>query len=168
MGIGHIAACRLLTLAGLLPWWKLSNTVSIMESIGRPTPAEARTALDDIDRVQRAVRDTPWPVWLYPINAALLALFALTALLDSRAAFLGIAAVIVAVNVITGYRMGTPWALPTNRGFLTCVALSALCVALAQAVGNPSGPAWPVVLLAAAAAAIFSTGSILHYRSTRR
>ncbi|KAA0926315.1 MULTISPECIES: hypothetical protein [Rhodococcus] len=139
-----------------------------MESIGRPTPAEARTALDDIDRVQRAVRDTPWPVWLYPVNAVLLAVFALTALVDSRAAFLGVAAVIIAVNVITGYRMGTPWALPTNRGFLTCVALSALCVALAQAVGNPGGPAWPVLLLAIAAASIYSIGSILHYRSTRR
>ncbi|AJW38925.1 hypothetical protein NY08_895 [Rhodococcus sp. B7740] len=139
-----------------------------MESIGEPTPAEARTALDDIDRVQRAVRDTPWPVWLYPVNAALLAMFALTALLDSRLAFLGVAAVIIAVNVVTGYRMGTPWALPTDRGFLTCVALSGLSVALAQAVGDPSGPAWPVVLLAAAAASIYSIGSILHYRSTRR
>ncbi|MDI6628641.1 MAG: hypothetical protein QME72_13075 [Rhodococcus sp. (in: high G+C Gram-positive bacteria)] len=139
-----------------------------MESIGRPTPAEARTALDDIDRVQRAVRDTPWPIWLYPVNAVLLAVFALTALVDSRAAFLGVAALIVAVNVITGYRMGTPWALPTNRGFLTCVALSALCVALAQAVGNPGGPAWPVLLFAIAAASIYSIGSIVHYRSTRR
>ena len=139
-----------------------------MESIGEPTPAEARTALDDIDRVQRAVRDTPWPVWLYPVNAVLLAASALTALLDSPASLLGVAAVIIAVNVITGYRMGTPWALPTNRGFLACVALSALCVALAQAVGNPSGPAGPVVLLAAAAASIYSIGSILHDRSTRR
>ncbi|MCZ4560181.1 hypothetical protein O4160_04955 [Rhodococcus sp. IEGM 1401] len=139
-----------------------------MESIGRPTPAEARTALDDIDRVQRAVRDTPWPIWLYPVNAVLLAVFALTALLDSQAAPLGVAAVIIAVNVITGYRMGTPWALPTNRGFLTCVALSALCVALAQAVGNPGGPARPVLLLAIASASIYSIGSILHYRSTRR
>ncbi|OZD10347.1 hypothetical protein CH275_01340 [Rhodococcus sp. 06-235-1A] len=139
-----------------------------MENIGRPTPAEARSALDDIDRIQRAVRDTPWPVWLYPVDAVLLALFALTALLDSRVWFLGVAAVIIAVNVITGYRMGTPWALPTDRGFLTCVALAGFCVVLAQAVGNPSGPAWPVVLLAVAAFSIFSIGSILHYRGTRR
>ncbi len=107
-------------------------------------------------------------MWLYPVNAVLLAASALTALLDSPASLLGVLAVIIAVNVITGYRMGTPWALPTNRGFLACVALSALCVALAQAVGNPSGPAGPVVLLAAAAASIYSIGSILHYRSTRR
>ena len=139
-----------------------------MESIGEPTPGEARAALDDIDRVQRAVRDTPWPVWLYPVNGVLLAMFALTALLDSWLAFLGVAAVIIAVNVVTGYRMGTPWALPTDRGFLVCVALSGFCVALAQVVGDPSGPALPVVLLAAAATTTYSIGSILHYRSTRR
>lgn len=143
-----------------------------MESIDRPpTSSEARSALDDIDRVQRAVRDTPWPVWLYPVNAVLIGAMALTPLLTDTvrfAALLMVAALIVAANVITGYRMGTPWALPTSRGFLTSVAVSATFVVVALAFSRPSLPAWLLVLLAAAAAATYSVGSWVHYRSTRR
>ena len=74
----------------------------------------------------------------------------------------------VAVNVITGYRMGTPWALPTSRGFLASVALSAAFVVFALAFADPSLPAWALVLLAVAATTTYSIGSFVHYRSTRR
>ncbi|CCQ16363.1 putative uncharacterized protein [Rhodococcus sp. AW25M09] len=142
-----------------------------MENIGKPTSSEARTALDDIDRVQRAVRDTPWPVWLYPVNALLVGAIALTPLLGDVGrvvALLTLAFATIAVNVITGYRMGTPWALPTSRGFLASVALSAAFVVVALAFADPPLPAWALVLLAVAAATTYSIGSFVHYRSTRR
>ncbi len=145
--------------------------VSDMESIDTPTSSEARTTLDDIDRVQRAVRDTPWPVWLYAVNAVLIGALALTPLLtDSHrtVALLILAAAIVATNVITGFRMGTPWALPTSRGFLASVALSVAFVVVALAFAQPSLPSWALVLLATAATATYSFGSIAHYRSTHR
>ncbi|MDV6261854.1 hypothetical protein [Rhodococcoides yunnanense] len=142
-----------------------------MENIGRPTSSEASAALDDIDRVQRAVRDTPWPVWLYPVNAVLLGSMALTPLLADVGriiALLTLAAVTLAVNMITGYRMGTPWALPTSRGFLAAVAVSVAFIVVALAFAQPSLPAWALILLAIAAATTYSIGSLVHYRSTRR
>ncbi|MFY2791666.1 hypothetical protein [Rhodococcus sp. MALMAid1271] len=139
-----------------------------MENIGKPTPSEARFALDDIDRVQRAVRDTPWPVWLYPVNALLIGAMALAPLLSDPARFVALvalAAAIVGVNTITGYRMGTPWALPTNRTFQFSVILCAVFVVASVAFTPPT---WPTVLLAIAASITYSIGAFAHYRSTSR
>ena len=56
-----------------------------MENIDRsPSAAQAREALASIQGVQRAVRDTPWPTWLYPTNALLLGAMALTFLLQEH------------------------------------------------------------------------------------
>ena len=145
--------------------------VSDMESIGRrPDPAEARAALASIQDVQRAVRDTPWPTWLYPANAALLAAMALAFLLPQHrlAAFWAVACTVVAVNVTAGYRMGTPWALPTSRAFLAAVAVSGGCVLGAVVVADLTERAWPVVALAVAAAGTYLAGSVAHRRSTGR
>lgn len=143
-----------------------------MESIGRtPDPAEAREALASIDRVQRAVRDTPWPTWIYPVNAVLMGAMALATLTPEGRrpiALMAAALLTVAVNVTAGYRMGTPWTLPTSRVFLAAVAASGLCVLAATAVADSAGPSWPIVALAAAAAAFYLAGSVAHRRSTGR
>jgi hypothetical protein len=154
-----------------LQHWKLSDIVSYMESISpAPDAAAAAKALAEIESAQRAVRDTPWPVWLYPVNAVLLGAMALTTLLDehSTKALLAIALAVVAVNVLAGLRIGTPWALPTSRGFLTAVAVSAGLLGAALVTSGLTDRAWPVVLLAAGTTVSYLVGSVLHHRSTRR
>ena len=144
--------------------------VATMENIGRPDPAEARRALASVRDVQRAVRDTPWPAWLYPVNAALLGAAVLTALLEEHrtGAFLVVALPIVVVNVPAGYRMGAPWILPTSRGFLAAVATSGACVLAALVVADLTERAWPVVVLAIAATGTYLAGAVVHRRSTGR
>jgi len=142
-----------------------------MENIERrPSPAEAREALASVERAQRAVRDTPWPTWLYPVNALLIAGMALTSLLPQQrtAALLAVALTIVGVNVVAGYRMGTPWALPARRAFLAAVAASTLCVVAAVAIADVVERALPVVVLAVAAAVIYLAGGVAHRASTGR
>lgn len=142
-----------------------------MESTGRgPDPAEARDALAGIRDVQRAVRDTPWPTWLYPVNAVLLGALASTSLLQEHrsSVLLAVALTVVGVNLTAGYRMGTPWALPTSRGFLAAVAASVSCVVAALAVTDLTERTWPVVVLAIATTAIYLAGGVVHRRSTGR
>jgi hypothetical protein len=142
-----------------------------MENIERrPDPAEAREALASIERAQLAVRNTPWPTWIYPVNAVLVAGMALTSLLPQHrsAALFAVAVTIICVNVTAGYRMGTPWALPTSRAFLTAVTASTLCVVAAIAVADVVERAWPIVVLAVAAAVIYLAGGVAHRASTGR
>lgn len=138
----------------------------------QPTPdgAEAAAALAAIDRSQRAVRDTPWPVWIYPVNALLLGAMALTPLAEpsDSSALLAVAVTIIVANLAAGWHNGVPFALPTSRGFVSAVALSALFLVLALVVADLVDSAVPVVALAVAAAATYGVGSIIHYRSTHR
>ena len=143
-----------------------------MESIGRgPDSVEARDALASIQDVQRAVRDTPWPTWLYLLNAVLLGTMALTPLLQAERrtnALIAIAVTIIGANATAGYRMGAPWVLPTSRGFLAAVGASAFCVVAALAVADVTGRTWPIVALAVAAPTIYLAGAVAHRRSTGR
>jgi hypothetical protein len=81
---------------------------------------------------------------------------------------LALALTVVGVNVTAGYRMGSPWTLPTSRGFLASVAASASCLVAALAAPNLTQRSWPVVVLAIAATAIYLVGSVVHRRSTGR
>jgi hypothetical protein len=140
-----------------------------MESVERPIdPAEAREALAGIDRAQRTVRDTPWPAWIYLVNAMLVGGMALTPLLQEHrsTALLAVALTIIGVNVAAGYRMGAPWILPTSRVFLAAIAVSTLCVVTAVALADPAGRAWPVVALAVAATVIYLGGGVAHRTTT--
>jgi Kef-type K+ transport system membrane component KefB len=142
-----------------------------MENVSRgPDPAEARDALASIRDVQRAVRDTPWPTWLYPVNAVLLGALALTPVLHEHrsSVLLAVALTVMGVNGTAGYRMGTPWALPTSRGFLAAVVASVSCVVAAFAVTDLTERTWPVVVLAIATTAIYLAGGVIHRRSTGR
>ncbi len=130
----------------------------------------ARQALDDVARARTAVRDTPWPVWLYPVNAVLLGLMALTPLAGDRDSVLLLvgAAAVIAVNVVAGHLNGAPWALPTSRGFLTGVAVAAGCLAASAVASSLTDRTWPFVVLAVLATASYLAGSVAHRASTRR
>ena len=142
--------------------------VSSMETNSSPDPAAAREALAQAAADQRAVRDTPWPTWLYPVNAVLLGAYAAATLLDPwhLPAWLALAALMLAVNITVGRRMGTPWVLPTSRGFLTFLVLAAACMVGAIF----TGPEHPTAVWALAAGACISylVGCAFHHRSTRR
>ncbi|AGZ44007.1 hypothetical protein [Actinoplanes friuliensis] len=133
-----------------------------------PDAAEAREALAGIDSVQRAVRDTPWPTWIYPVNALLLAAMTLTFLLgdDGFIPLLAVSATVIAVNLLAGYKMGTPYTLPTSRAFLASVVASGACVFAAFIVAEFTTQAWPFIVLALAAAASYLAGGVAHRRST--
>ncbi len=137
-------------------------------NLDAPSPAEAREALAHIDAAQRAARDMPWPTWLYPVNALLVgAMTATFALGDDGFVFLLAAgAVLIAVNMLAGYRMGAPFAFPTSRVFLASVGAAIACLLAAFIVAEVSTRQWPIVVLAVAAASIYLAGGVVHRRST--
>lgn len=141
-----------------------------MENIGRaPGSVEARDALASIQDVQQALRDTPWPTWLYPFNAVLLGALALTPLLEENrsSAVLALALAVVTANVATGYRMGTPWVLPASRGFLVAVVASISCVVAALVISSLSARVWPILVLGGATTTLYLVGAVMHRGSTR-
>ena len=133
-----------------------------------PNSAEAREALANIDTVQRAVRDTPWPTWIYPVNALLLGAMTLTFALGDRGVVFLLAggAVLIAVNLLAGYRMGTPFTFPTSRVFLASVGAAMACMLPAFIVADLTTRSWPIVVLAVAAAVLYLAGGVAHRRST--
>ncbi|MEW2444293.1 hypothetical protein [Micromonospora marina] len=133
-----------------------------------PDPAEAREALANIDTAQRAVRDTPWPTWIYPVNAVLLGAMTLTfALGEGGFVFLlAASAALIAVNMLAGYRMGTPFTLPTSRTFLALAFTAIGCLLAAFIVAELTAQQWPIIVLAVAAAALYLAAGVVHRQST--
>lgn len=133
-----------------------------------PDPAEARAALATIDTAQRAVRDTPWPTWIYPVNALLMGFMTLTFAFgdDGFVPLIAAGAVLIAVNLLAGYRMGTPYTLPTSRLFLTLAGAAIVCMAGGFVVGELTTRDWPIVILAVATTAFYLAGGVVHRRST--
>jgi hypothetical protein len=133
-----------------------------------PNQAEAREALASIDSAQRAVRDTPWPTWIYPVNALLLGAMTLTFALgdDGFVLLLATSAALLVVNMTAGYRMGTPFTLPTSRAFLALVGAVGACLLAAFVVADTTAQTWPIVLLAVTAAALYLVAGVVHRRST--
>ena len=143
--------------------------VSSMENnTPAPDPAEARAALAGIDAVQRAVRDTPWPTWIYPVNALLLGVMTLTFALgdDGFVPLLATGAVLMAVNLLAGFRMGAPYTLPTSRAFLALAGAAFACLVGGLVVAEVTTPRWPIVVLAAATTAFYLAAGVAHRRST--
>jgi uncharacterized membrane protein YccC len=133
-----------------------------------PDPAEAREALTNIETAQRAVRDTPWPTWLYPVNALLLGVMTLTFVLgeDGLVFLLATGAVLIAVNLLAGYRMGAPFTLPTSRAFLALAFTAIGCLLAAFVVAELTTQRWPIVVLAVVAAVLYLAAGVVHRRST--
>lgn len=117
------------------------------------------------------MRDRPWPPWLYPVNAVLLGGVGLAALIESSvvhaAVVCALAAAAVSLNVWVGRRMGTPFVIPTSRGFQGCVALSAVFLVAAMAARDTDS-SWIVIAGAVGATVSYLLGSVIHYRSTCR
>ena len=146
--------------------------VADMETIGpNPDPREAAAELDAAGHAQRAVRDRPWPTWLYPINATLLGGVALAGLLRSSmlAAVLVVvlASALAALNYWAGRLMGTPFAIPTSTGFHVLAAASGLFI-IGSLFARSAGLDWVIVAFAAGAVVSYGLASVVHYRSTRR
>ncbi|GLU48424.1 hypothetical protein [Nocardiopsis ansamitocini] len=146
--------------------------IADMETINpNPDPREAAAGLDAAAGARRAVRDRPWPVWLYPINAILLGGLALAGLLHSSmlATFvvliIGIA--LAALNYWAGRLMGAPFVIPTSTGFRILGAVSGAFV-IGSLFARAAGLEWVIVVCAIGAVASYGLGSILHYRSTHR
>lgn len=135
-----------------------------------PDPREASAELDAVADVRRAVRDRPWPLWLYPTNALLLGGLALSGLLDSSmlAAFvvLTLAVALAGLNYWAGRLIGTPFAVPTSLGFRILVAAAGVFV-IVSVLARTADLDWAVAC-AAGAAFSYGLGSVLHFRSTRR
>ena len=146
--------------------------VADVETIDRtPEPAEAAANLAAVADARRAVRDRPWPIWLYPANALALGTMASTPLLPELAALAAWVASGVAIFVLNfwaGHRMGTPFAIPTSREFGVAVATSTLFLVAALVFGYVEGADRLVVGCAVGTALSYAIGSLLHYRSTRR
>ncbi|MGO0578261.1 hypothetical protein [Ornithinimicrobium panacihumi] len=143
-----------------------------METINPdPNPREAAAELDAAAHVQRAVRDRPWPTWLYPINATLLGGMALAGLLRSSilASILVVvlASALAALNYWAGRLMGTPYAIPTSMGFRVLAAASGLLV-IGSLFARAAGLDWVIVACAVGAAVSYGLASVVHYRSTHR
>ncbi|WP_345420824.1 hypothetical protein [Pseudonocardia xishanensis] len=136
-----------------------------------PDPREASTRLKAVADARRAVRDRPWPVWLYPLNALLLGGLALAGLLGSAmlatvvALVLGVA--LAALNYRAGRLIGTPFAIPSSTGFRALVAASGAFV-IVSLFTRAAGLEWVIMVCAVGAVICYGLGSILHYRSTRR
>lgn len=145
-------------------------TVSFMEN-KRPAldPSQAADALAAIDRDQRAVRDTPWPLWLYPVNTVLLVALGLSFLAPERALWVTLLIVlaVVGANLLAGRVNGAPFALPTSRAFLGLVAVSGFLLVASHAAARELDTALGNVALSLAAGATYAVACWVHHRSTR-
>lgn len=146
--------------------------VADMETIpSHPDRHTASAALDVVAEARRAVRDRPWPLWLYLSNAVLLAGVALTGLIETPIAFALVAGVLAmglaALNYWAGTRMGTPFAIPTSPGFRIC-AITAGAFVIASLLARGAGLPWVVVLCAGGVLISYGLGAAFHRKSTRR
>jgi hypothetical protein len=144
-----------------------------METTSSGAGDAARTAaadLADIERVQRVVRNRPWPIWLYVANSALLGAMALTPLAGPLAtpAWLVTCVSIFLVNLFAGWKVGVLFAVPTSRGFLALVCASTACLVTALIGAFVGMPDEAVLAAAATTTASFGAAAVVHWRSTRR
>ncbi|WAC66218.1 hypothetical protein OVA14_13275 [Agrococcus sp. SL85] len=138
----------------------------------RPSPAEARTALEGAAGARRAVQDLPWPAWLLVVNALGLGLLGLSPLAASGdapgalAPFL-VGGAIAAANVLVGMRLGAPWAVPSSRGFRVAFAVAWTLSLGTMLLALALGPAWPVFAGAAATTLVAAVAMGLQRRGAR-
>lgn len=136
-------------------------------NFSRPDAVAAADVLAGIEQDQRAVRDTPWPLWLYPVNSLLLVALGLSFLLPDGTTWVIplVVALVLAANLLAGRINGVPFALPTSRTFLGLVALSGVLLVSCRVAADVS--ATLTVALALAAGATYAVASWVHIRSTR-
>lgn len=145
--------------------------VSLMENnANTPDPSEAHEALAEIESAERAVRDVPWPLWLYLVNAVLLGSMALTLLLGEQRfwALIAVAGATIAVNSLASRLLDIPWAVPTSRVFTTALLVTAVLLVGAVVITSFTDAAWPVIACAIGAAVVYLIGCAFHHRKATR
>lgn len=135
-----------------------------------PDPAEAQAALADIENAERAVRDVPWPIWLYLANAVLLGAIAASFLVDTAApgALLAVAVATITVNVLAARQLNIPWAVPTNRVFQASCVSAAVFLVAAAVISALADSRWPIVACSIGAAVVYLVGCAFHHRNATR
>lgn len=145
--------------------------VSAMENNDPITdPDEARASLADIDGAEHAVRDVPWPIWLYLVNAALLAMLTVAVSLDDRrtAAITAIALTMIAANYLAARALNIPWAIPSSRVFIGALSVCIVVAVGALMLADVVDTLWPFIALAAGNAVIYLIGCFHHHRTATR
>ena len=135
-----------------------------------PDPAEAREVLADIERAEHAVRDVPWPIWLYAFNAVTLLALPATLLLPdyySASAILLILAQI-SVNVWAGRHYTIPWAIPSDMTFRICCYIAVALSVSPFLLDIFTDPTWHVGIAGAIAAPLYLLGCLFHHRNATR
>lgn len=148
------------------------STMATNEDAVRPTPDEARAALEGAARAERAVRDLPWPRWLHVVNALGMGLLGLSPLAPVDEALRPlvpplVGGAIAAANVLVGVRLGAPWAVPTSRAFVAAIVLSCVLALVTMVLALVLGAAWPTFLLAASASGAAALAMVLQHRNAR-
>lgn len=134
---------------------------------------EALRDLQAADEAAAAIRDVSWPTWLYGVNAVLLGFVAATPAIargdGSResSTLLALAAVVIAVNMVAGYRMGIPFVVPTSRAFQVGVAVAAVSMVVSLVSSMFGAPAWVHVVCAVVAVVAYATGGFIRERGLK-
>lgn len=133
-------------------------------------PEEARAALADIDGAEHAVRDVPWPAWLYLANAFVLLVLPATQVLPGRWPAVAILIILaqVYVNRWAGERYSIPWAVPSDVAFRIC-CFSALALSCGGfLVASFTEPTWYTTFAGVVAAPLYLLGCVRHHRKATR
>lgn len=139
-----------------------------METTDRGSdPQDARAALEQAQRAERAARGVATPRWYFPVSAALFAALILTQLLGERYAvyLVAVAMVIVGFNLLAARKAGVLGGISRNAGFLATMVGVFLVVVISIVWFEVAGHAWTVVLMAAVAALLVLLGGWFYRRN---
>jgi len=144
---------------------------------GRPTPEEARAALETANSEEEATRNRPVPAWYYPVLAvAVLALFLLNALDRPEGVLRGVAigltlAIALSVAVLVGrvsFRQTGYHGVRTRWGWVLGGAAIAAALAMTPVLLADSVGTWIWVPCGAVLAALIAGSGIAYQRRTGR
>lgn len=127
---------------------------------------DARAALEQAQRVEKAVRGVKTPWWYWVLSAALFAALILTQLLGERYVvyLLAVAMVIVAMNLLTARKTGVIGGFSRNVGFLVAM-LGVFLVVVTSIVWFEVAGQRSVLLMAGVAAVLVLVAGWLYRRN---
>jgi hypothetical protein len=128
---------------------------------------DARAALQQAQRAEKAVRGVETPWWYFILSAVLFAALILAQLLGDRSTvyMAAVAMIIVAVNLLAARKAGVIGASSRNAGFLVAMLGLFLVVVTSIVWYEVAGQEWTVVLMASVAAALMLVGGWLYRRN---
>jgi hypothetical protein len=128
---------------------------------------DARAALEQAKRVEKAARGVETPWWYFPVSATLFAALILTQLLGERYALylLAVAMIIVGVNLLAARKAGVMGGTSRNTGFLVTMFGVFLIVVISIVWFEVAGQKWTVVLMAVLAVVLVLVGGWFYRRN---